>query len=466
MACGLLQRGVSVRIVDKADGPATTSRANFLHARGSEVLDRLGALGDLPQRSVRAMRITTYLGDKPIMKIRFGDLGLQTAAPPMVISQAEVEATLRNRLAELGGTVEWGTPLVDLRQEPTGVVATLGDEQARAPWLVGCDGAGSLTRRLVGIGFPRVTLSERFLLADVRLDWDLDRDGTTGWIHPKGMVGVMPMPGGMWRVFAYDPGQSTAKPTEQDILARVEQILPERSGRDVRVLDAAWLSLFTVHRGLADTYRRDRVLIAGDAGHIHAPFGGQGMLTGLGDAENLAWKLALVVNGRADPALLDTYERERRPLATDVLRSTSAVTKINVAQSVIGRFIRDRLVAPLFNLAWVQRRVTYQTSQLWVSYRRGPLAERSLPWRNPRPGDRVPGLSGEELRGRWALLSADESMLAAARHYLGEDVAPLGDAGRSDAFLVRPDGHLAWRGKRPERLDRWLSRALATGNVR
>ena len=120
LACALLQHGMPVRVVDKATGPATTSRANFLHARGSEVLDRLDALGDLPQRSVRAMQITNYLGDKPIMRIRFGDPGMQTAAPPMVISQAEVEATLRGRLAELGGTIEWDTPLVDLRQEASG----------------------------------------------------------------------------------------------------------------------------------------------------------------------------------------------------------------------------------------------------------------------------------------------------------------------------------------------------------
>jgi 2-polyprenyl-6-methoxyphenol hydroxylase-like FAD-dependent oxidoreductase len=478
LACGLLQHGIPVRVVDKAAGPATTSRANFLHARGSEVLDRLGALGDLPQRAERAMRITTYLGDKPLMRIRFGDPGLQTAAPPMVISQAEVEAALRDRLANLGGAVEWGAPLVDLHQDASAVVATVGDEETRTPWLVGCDGASSTTRRLSGIGFPRVKLSERFLLADVRLDWDLDRSGTTGWIHPDGLMAVMPMPGGLWRVFAYDPGQPAEKPTEQEILARLAQVLPERTGRDVRILDASWLSIFTVHRGLADTYRRDRVLIAGDAGHIHAPFGGQGMLTGLGDVENLAWKLALVVDGRADTALLDSYEAERRPLATEVLKSTSALTKVNVAQSRVGRFIRDRIVAPVFNIPALQRWATYQTSQLWVSYRRGPLAERSFSTRNPRPGDRVADQSctrhdGEscrlyvELRGRWALLvsDVDGALARTARTHLGDRVTVLRDVD-DDAWLVRPDGHLAWRGCKSDGLDHWLRSALTDGRVR
>jgi 2-polyprenyl-6-methoxyphenol hydroxylase-like FAD-dependent oxidoreductase len=483
LACGLLQQGVPVRVVDKTGAPATTSRANFLHARGSEVLDRLDALGDLPDRSVRAMQITTYLGGKPLARLSFGDPGLRTAAPPMVISQAAVEASLRDRLTELGGEIEWGTPLVDLRQDETGVIAALGTgEEVRSGWLVGCDGAGSKTRRLAGIGFPGVKLSERFLLADVRLDWDLDRSGTTGWIHPTGMIGVMPMPNGLWRVIAYDPGQPGDKPTEQEIRARVERILPERSGRDVHVIDAEWLSMFSVHRKLADTYRRDRVLIAGDAAHTHAPFGGQGMLTGLGDVENLAWKLAMVVAGTAGAALLDSYEAERRPLATEVLRGTSAVTKVNIAQGWFGRFIRDRLVVPIVNMPRVQRWATYQTSQLWVSYKRGPLAKRSLRSPKPRPGDRVPDLPctrvdrgstrlHAQLRGHWALVlpdGGDAALEETARKHLGDRVVSLrrDDPSDPDALLVRPDGHLAWRGLRPTSLARWLRSALETGRVR
>ena len=301
-------------------------------------------------RSVRAMNITTYLGDKPVMRIRFGDPGMRTAAPPMVISQAAVEAALRDRLTELGGEIEWGTPLVDLRQDnASGASVAVGAaDEVQVGWVVGCDGAASTTRHLAGIDFPGVKLSERFLLADVRLDWDLDRSGTTGWIHPDG----------------HDRRYADATPTDCGELSPMtrasprisrpsrksspglNRIIPERTGRDVRVDDAAWLSMFSVHRRLAETYRRGRVLLAGDAAHTHAPFGGQGMLTGLGDAENLAWKLALVVSGRAEARLLDTYQRERRPLATEVLRGTSAVTKINMARGPVGRFLRDRLVVP------------------------------------------------------------------------------------------------------------------------
>ncbi|WP_156425547.1 MULTISPECIES: FAD-dependent monooxygenase [unclassified Mycobacterium] len=468
VACGLLMQGVRVQVIDKAVAPATTSRANFLHARGSEVLDRLGALGDLPDRSVRAMSILTYLGDKPIMRIRFGDPGMHTAAPPMVISQAAVEGALRDRLAALGGEIHWDTTLVGVHQESDAVTAVTDDGNAiEARWLIGCDGAASVARSAADIDFPGVRLTERFLLADLRIGWDLDRSGTTGWIHQDGMIGAMPMPDGLWRIIAYDPDAPTQKPSQQEILARLERIIPERTGRRAPIEHAEWLSMFSVHRRLAATYRRGRVLIAGDAAHTHAPFGGQGMLTGLGDAENLAFKLALVTAGRADEKLLNTYEAERRPLATEVLRGTSAVTKVNVAQSMIGRFIRDRVVVPVMNLPAVQRWVTYRTSQLWVTYRHGPLARRSLPSRGPRPGDRVPGLSGAELNGRWGLLGSDDDLAKIAIEHLGADrVSVIDRRIDGDAMLVRPDGHLAWRGRRQEALRQWLSRALTTGTVR
>ncbi|MEV4805636.1 FAD-dependent oxidoreductase [Nonomuraea sp. NPDC049421] len=469
LACALLQHGVSVRVIDRAAAPATTSRANFVHARGSEVLDRLDALSGLPEESVSAMTITTYAGDRAIMRVRFGDPGMKTAAPPMVISQARVEARLRDRLAELGGTPEWGSALVAADQDADGVTAVLGDGRTvRARWLVGCDGSGSTVRKLAGIGFPGVKLSERFLLVDARLDTTLDRSGTSGWVHPEGMLGAMPMPGGHWRLLAYDPAFQDDKPGEEQIAERMRRILPERTGlRDIRLLDASWASLFRVHRRLADTYRRGRVLLAGDAAHVHAPFGGQGMLTGVGDAENLAWKLALVVRGRAGEGLLETYEAERRPLATQVLRGSSATTKVNIASGPFGRFLRDRVLVPVFNIAWLQRRVTYTTSQLWVSYRRGPLGGGG---RRPRPGDRIPDLDctrpdgtptrlHAELRGRWAVLG-DRAAFDAARLRLGDLVVHLRPTGPAPTMLVRPDAHLACKGG-PAEITRRLDGALA-----
>ncbi len=473
LACGLRLAGVSVRVVDRAGGPATSSRANFLHARGSEVLDRLGALGSLPEESQRAMSVTTYLGDRPLARLRFGDPGLRTAAPPMVISQARVEHELRGRLAQLGVVPEWSTPLRSVEQDETEVVAELGSgEHVRARWLVGCDGTSSTVRKQAGIGAAGVRLSERFLLADVHLEWDLDRSGTSGWIHPSGLLGVMPMPhpaGDLWRVLAYDPepdGTGDRRLTEEQVMQRIREVLPGRSGHaEVRIGDPEWVSQFTIHRRLADTYRAGRILLAGDAAHAHAPFGGQGMLTGLGDAENLAWKLALVVRGTSDASLLDTYEAERRPLARDVLRGTSAVTAIDVTRNPVGRFARDRVLAPLLGMAWVQRKATWAASQLWVSYRRGPLGRRT--GAIPRPGDRVGDLPcidaagdasrlHDHLGGTWAILRP-EGGEEWSPEVLGE-LAVVVDRtdGVAETWLVRPDGHLAWRGTDYAGMRHWL----------
>ncbi|MGW0162602.1 FAD-dependent monooxygenase [Mycobacterium sp. NPDC003323] len=482
LACGLRMHGVAVQVIDRAVGPATTSRANFLHARGSEVLDRLGALGSLPEQSLRAMRITNYLGDRPLMTVEFGDPGLGTAAPPMVISQAKVEAALRNRLCELGTTPQWGRRLADIQQDDDMVVARLDDGGViRSRWLVGCDGTSSRTRDSVGIDFPGVKLTERFLLADLHLDWDVDRDGTSGWVHPSGIFGAMPMPddagrGDLWRLFAYDPDFDRA-PSDEAIMARLRDIIPERTGRRVSIGEPEWLSVFTVHRRLADTYRRGRVLIAGDAAHAHAPFGGQGMLTGIGDAENLAFKLALVIHGLAQDALIDTYEAERRPLATGVLRGTSAVTRINIAGNPLGRLLRDRVAPYIFSRGPVQRWTTYTASQLWVSYRKGPLGGRGP---KPRPGDRTADLACRrpdgtptrlyrELGGRWAMLLPMQALVdtAAVTRLFGNHIGVLTHDG-PQMMLIRPDGHVAWRGDPLDTagLTAWATSAFTAGSTR
>ncbi|MBF8187170.1 FAD-dependent monooxygenase [Nonomuraea sp. K274] len=493
LACALRMHGVSVQVVDAASGPAATSRANILHARGVEVLDRLGALGDLPQHSLTALTITQYLDGRPAITVRFGDLGLGTARPALYVSQADIEAGLRRRLTDLGVDIRWDTALVDLTQDADGATAVLGHDGTplRCAWVTGCDGAHSTVRELAGIGFTGVRLTERFLLADVHADWPVDRAGGHGWPHQDGPFFAVPMrevgrADDLWRLMAYDPAGDDSASGEQEILNRFRELVPERTGRtDIRIKDAVWTSIFRVHRRLADTYRQGRIFLAGDAAHIHSPFGGQGVVTGIGDAENLAWKLALVVRGQAAAALLDTYEAERRPLATEVLRRTTTATRLQVGDSPLMRFLRTRVLVPIGNLASVQRQAGRLASQLWVSYRRGPLARgtTSLLGRRPRPGDRVADLAclrpdgsqtrlHAELGRRWALLTpagGAHAHLAEARNRLGDTVMTLTrDPGpQHDVWLIRPDAHLAWRGRTaPALLGEWLDNALQQGKAR
>jgi hypothetical protein len=209
--------------------------------------------------------------------------------------------------------------------------------------------------------------------------------------------------------------------------------------------------------------------LAGDAAHIHSPVGGQGMNTGMGDAENLAWKLALIVQGRADHRLLDSYEAERRPVAEGVLEMTSRATMLAFGHTMMATTLRDVVVAPLVRTRWVQRRATQAMSQLDVSYSRGPLGSVGrLSWpRGLVAGDRVPNRlctrrDGTAVRLHdtlgpgWALIGT-EALVDMARERLG-DVASLRGGARGNAMLVRPDGHLGWRGSRPAAMSDWLDR--------
>jgi 4,5-epoxidase len=364
-------------------------------------------------------------------------------------------------------------------QDDDGVTARLdGGETIRADWLIGCDGAHSRVRKEARVGFPGVPLIERFLIADVHADLPLDREAVSTWVRGDTMFALFPLPGAdLWRILAPQPADVSDDLEPAARLALLLRMLTEQTGLSADlVTNCTWTSSFRIHRRLAATYRRGRMLLAGDAAHIHSPFGGQGMNTGLGDAENLAWKLALVATGRAGEDLLDTYEAERRPIATEVLGNTSSMTRAMLGAGTPARLLRDHVIVPLMNRPTVQRLITEASSQLKVTYRGGPLGvSHSRLRRGPQPGDRIPDLAcvradgtatrlHAELGGHWAVLAepgpAGDEAVRTARAHLGDDAVvllrPL--TGRR-TMLVRPDAHLACHGD-AQRLDRWLSSKL------
>ncbi|QPP06033.1 hypothetical protein G4Z16_06045 [Streptomyces bathyalis] len=488
LACGLAAAGVPVRVIDSAQEPAKTSRALGLQPRGSEVLDRLGALEDLPESSIHIRQVITHVDGRPVARLKVGNPTRLVTRPGLLISQSEVEARLRRRLHALGVEVEWGQELITAAQDAEGVTVEAAGGPVRAQWLVGCDGAHSRVRRAAGIDFPGVAVIERFLLADIRASLPLPRDAASVWLRGEQMCGVFPLPGNTWRVMAPAPAGISGELDPDGLLKVLTGLLQEEAKLDsVPVQEALWTSTFRIHRRLASTYRKGRILLAGDAAHIHSPLGGQGLNTGLGDAENLAWKLVLVASGQAEEDLLETYQAERRPIAREVLESTSAMTRVVTGQSAPARALRDHLLVPLMNRPAVQRLIWKQASQLKISYRGGPLAHRALRrWtsRGPQPGDRVPDLDCSkddgsktrlhaELGARWALLmppTGAADCLALTHRRLGgtDKIAaltpskPLGP----HVMLVRPDAHLAWRGTSVTGLNKWLTRALGVEDAR
>ena len=486
LAIHLALHDVAVRVIDVADGPATTSRALGLQPRGAEVLERIGALGDLPERSRSLLTMYYNEGPRTVLRLQVGRAAAAMPKQALLISQAEVEGALRRRYADLGGKIEWGARLVDARQTPDRVIATVrvadGIEQSlQAEWLVGCDGAHSAVRKIAGIGFPGRKLVERLLMVDVHAHWPYDRNGSTTWMDTGRMLSVTALPDDVWRVFSEPPPGLPDELSEHEITERVLGEFSRRSGTALdTVSEVRWASEFRLHRRLADTYRRGRILLAGDAAHIQSPTGGQGQNTGLGDAENLGWKLASVAGGRADPRLLDTYEAERRPLARKVLAATSTAVDIMLPDRRWKRLVRDWLIMPAIRLPAVQRRLWLVASQLGITYRGGPLAPTGHRWTGaPRPGDRVPDMTcrrpdGTEttlhaaIAGAWVVLASDQHDAAqhaeAAAALLGAGLvttlAPVRTSLR-DVLLIRPDGHLAWRGRAaPEKLSAWLTEVL------
>jgi 4,5-epoxidase len=489
LACGLRRQGISVRVVDSADGPIGTSRALGVQPRGVEVLIRLGALGDLPERAMLVDEVKMYVRRRLVSTMPLERMGAASGRSPLLISQSAVEGELRRRLTEIGGQVDWGHALVDAEQDATGVTATLhtkqGRETVRAGWLVGCDGAHSTVRKLTGIGFSGSTVAECFLLADVLANWEADRRVVTSWTDEGDMISVCPLPGAnRWRVMGPAPAGTTHDLDEDEVQTLINRQLTKCSiYREEEIEKIEWLSSFRIHRRLADSYRRGRMLLAGDAAAIHHPFGGQGMNIGLGDAENLAWKLGLVTSGRANDQLLDSYQAERRPVASGVVAATTMTTRLVMADTPVIRELRDRLVLPLMNHPKTQNFIWRNSSQLGIHYRGGPLATKPGRFSSgPRPGERVPDIAcqhtdgtptrlHEALNGRWALLArpGNEDSVAAAEKRLGENnvvvLAPTN--GRlTDLLLVRPDAHLAWRGRpAPAKLSRWLADALEQGRA-
>jgi 4,5-epoxidase len=294
---------------------------------------------------------------------------------------------------------------------------------------------------------------------------DLREDAIHAFFRPDGLpVIFFPMRGHRWRLtlpFAGDRGEQA--PT----LAEIQHLTSQRVPRPVTVSDPTWLASFRCHRRSASAYRRGRVLLAGDAVHIHTPAGGQGLNTGILDAHNLGWKLALVASGRAPDTLLDSYGAERRPVAEEVIRLTHALVHYGTISHPVKRRVRDVVVPALGRSAAIQRRATRRLSQVYVSYPPGPVTVPGRPGgpgarRGPAAGQRMPDIA-IRADGQPTTL---HTVLRAGRHVLvvpasdpitvfdeagltpyRDDVDVVTADGAGPIVLVRPDGHVAARGR-------------------
>ncbi|HEU5297244.1 MAG TPA: FAD-dependent monooxygenase [Burkholderiaceae bacterium] len=358
LAAALASRGVRAIAIDRLAAGANTSRAAVVHARTLEVLEPLGVTPALDARGVHARRFTVRDRDRVLLPIAFD--GLPTRHPyTLMVSQAETEAVLLQRLLELGGRVVRPRTLVRAVQDTAGVTATLDDGSTlRARYLVGADGMHSVVREQAGIAFDGGAYGESFLLADVRLAGGVPRDEVVLYFSAAGMMVVAPLPDGLHRVVAV-----VDDAPEHPGVADVQSLLDSRGPRRERALvrEVIWGSRFRVHHRVAERYRAGRVLLAGDAAHVHSPAGGQGMNVGILDAMSLAGALVQALGG--DAAALDEYGRQRRPVAQQVVAFADRMTRLATARPGL-RALRNALLRGLSLIPRVRRELAWRLSGL------------------------------------------------------------------------------------------------------
>ncbi len=510
LAAELQRFGVSFRLVDRAPGQVRESRALAVQPRTLEVFAGLGIADQLVERGNPAVRVQVHAQDRTAELALF-DIGADDTAFPFLlfVSQAETEAALAAHLVGPGGRVEHGVELTRLQDHGDLVECEVQPadgppETVTARYVVGCDGARSTVRDCAGISFPGSAYPQTFVLADLPAT-GIDPTSVHAYLSRSGMLLFFPLERpAPWRLLAMRPpeapGTDQAEPSPGDL----QELVEAYTSGDVRVGAPVWSTYFRIHRRHADRYRSGRVFIAGDAAHVHSPVGAQGMNTGVQDATNLGWKLALVISGAGQPELLDTYDDERRPIGRRVVRFTDRAFRVATSAHPAIGFARTRVAPRLLGAAGRSRRgrgrLVRTVSQLAIDYRHSVLSQHDGPWRQrPRAGDRLPDASVLDdgnpttlhralSRPRFHVLlvgptdtwppsitrSFERSAVdvhrlshqpaAGVLHDLDGTAHPrLGiRTGDSGVLVVRPDGYLGYRSPGPDLsgVDRYLHRWL------
>ncbi|HUA74728.1 MAG TPA: FAD-dependent monooxygenase [Solirubrobacteraceae bacterium] len=407
LACRLLHLGVPCTVIDKEPEPTRWSRAIGMSPRSLEVFDQFGAAEELVERGLPCTVANFYSRGRRVGRLRLSRLRATRYRFMLALMQSATEEVLQRHLLRLGGSIERGVRLTGLRQTPAGDRVTLelqGPSVTRsltARWVVGADGAHSAVRRLAGIAFTGVGASGSFVNVDAELGAGPAAGEGHYYFSRAGIAVVIPLADGHYRVTASlrdapgdAVGDAPGATTGGDLgLEAFETIVAERAGARLRVgrlRDSGWgISRFEVHKRIASRFRAGRCLLVGDAAHLYGPVGGQGMNGGIQDAQNLAWKLALVAGGDAGERLLDTYEQERRRTAGRVLHAVERLTRMALLRDPLTTTVRDTVMRVGTATGALDRRIAPEIGQFDVAYGRGAGA-----WRRGRGaralGRRIP----------------------------------------------------------------------------
>jgi 2-polyprenyl-6-methoxyphenol hydroxylase-like FAD-dependent oxidoreductase len=470
LALGLARRGVACRIVDDGPGPGDHSRAMVVHARTLESYRQFGFADDLVAEGVPLDAIHLRRGDAAghgheLLTVSFKEVGEGLSPYPFALAypQDDHERFLVNRLRAAGVEVEWNTSLTGFTQDADLVHVSLARtdgaaETVEAGWLCGADGARSLVRQTLGVGFPGGTYDQLFYVADVAIEGGFNRDLHVN-LGEHILALMLPVRSrGMQRLIGLVPPELSGRTdlSYDELRPHVEPLL------GVHVTEVNWFATYRVHHRVAERFRVGRAFISGDAGHIHSPAGGQGMNTGIGDAMNLAWKLAGVLRGRVDAAVLDSYEPERIAFARSLVGTTDRAFTGLIREGAAGELVR-RVLAPLVlgigSRTEAGRHAFFRTvSQTRIHYHDSALSEGEagdvhggdrLPWTGARGADNFAPLRsldwqvhvyGEPGAG---VAEAAAALGVPVRTFVWDDGARDAGLERGAVYLVRPDGYVA-----------------------
>ena len=449
LANELVRQGIAVRIIDKAAQRTDRSKALVLWSRSLELFDDAGYATDFISAGMQAHGARISTGREVVARISF-DLIDSRFAYALMIAQSETERVLEERLAASGVTVERRVELTGFIDRGASVEATLAKpdgarETVEADWLAGCDGAHSAVRHGLGFEFEGSTLQSNWALADGHVAGLSPSDHLHIFWHRDGVLVFFPIVGDRWRVIANlgpaTDGESHPDPT----LEQINGLMAHRGPPGIVMSDPVWLAAFRINERKVRNYSRGRVFLAGDAAHIHSPAGGQGMNTGMQDAFNLAWKLALVIQGAATPSLLDSYSRERSAVGDRVLRNAGLMTEAATLTNPLLQDARNAILRFAASFPQFQHKIADQLGEIDIGYPDSPLTARNgHVAQGPKSGDRWPHRLPAGAGGRkfTALGPAELVTGLAARFPRLVMAIPERDTLR----LIRPDGYVGFAG--------------------
>jgi 2-polyprenyl-6-methoxyphenol hydroxylase and related FAD-dependent oxidoreductases len=454
MALELARYQVQVRLVEKMTTRSETSRAVAIWPRTLELLDRAGISGELVALGNQVTVANIMAGHKRIARIELDDV--ETPYPyALMLPQSDTERVLERHLQRFGARSELGVELTGFTQNADGVTATLchadgGVETQSFDWLIACDGAHSPIRHHLGLAFDGDTRGDDWILGDFHMagaPFPLN-ELATYW-HADGPLVFFPMAPGRYRLVA-SLGESGETASAPPTLERFQALVDRRGPGGIVLSDPIWTSAFRINERQIAHYRVGRVFLAGDAAHVHSPAGGQGMNTGMQDAINLAWKLALVCRGKAAaPALLDSYDAERRAVGAEVIAASGHLTNVAMIHGAVKQHLRNMVAHCMLGLAPIQRAIEGSMTEISTGYPASPLNGIAGGSRHS-PGSRMPPVAGEAPYGAgdsplFILRAAASSTGTPAPGWLRELVDPAIRPGAhgTGIELVRPDGYLA-----------------------